>query len=64
MLPSGLMDQLVDPKWKERLEACDKFKQVQISLSMQHIEYTYMLLDTNLEGINLLTIAGSLDREN
>ena len=28
MLPSGLMDQLADPKWKERLEACDKFKQV------------------------------------
>ena len=30
VLPSGLMDQLADPKWKERLEACDKFKQVQL----------------------------------
>ena len=28
VLPSGLMDQLADPKWKERLDACEKFKQV------------------------------------
>ena len=39
MLPSGLMDQLADPKWKERLEACDKFKQVQILKKKNFSEY-------------------------
>ena len=30
VLPSGLMDRMADPKWKERLEACEKFKEVHV----------------------------------
>ena len=28
MLPSGLLAQLADAKWKERLDACEKFQEV------------------------------------
>lgn len=28
VLPAGLLAQLEDPKWKDRLEACGKFKEV------------------------------------
>ena len=28
VLPKGLLDMLADTKWKERLEACEKFQEV------------------------------------
>lgn len=30
VLPAGLLARFEDPKWKERLEACEKLKEVQL----------------------------------
>ena len=35
VLPSGLLEQLEDPKWKERLEACTKFKEVSLCMGIE-----------------------------
>ncbi len=37
VLPSGMLDRLADPKWKERLEACEEFKKVS---NLQYITFT------------------------
>ncbi len=36
-MPSGLLEQLEDTKWKERLEACAKFKEVGTIMMMCEI---------------------------
>ncbi len=33
LLPSGLLEQLADTKWKDRLEACGKLKEVGVVTS-------------------------------
>ena len=57
VLPSGLMDQLADPKWKERLEACDKFKQVQL------IHSTLFIFKNHIPII-VVTLLGTLSYMN
>ncbi|XP_064399412.1 cytoskeleton-associated protein 5-like isoform X3 [Halichondria panicea] len=38
VLPSGMLDRLADPKWKERLEACEEFKKFVEGLSPSEMQ--------------------------
>ena len=38
MLPAGLLARFEDPKWKERLDACEKLKQVCVCVCVRERE--------------------------
>ncbi len=41
LLPSGMLEKLADPKWKERLEACEQFKQVHLTSNLKLPKLTF-----------------------
>lgn len=46
-LPGGMLEQLADTKWKERLEACEKFKSVR---PLCQSTYGELMIDGSSEG--------------